>query len=296
MRRTPSEPEPTGPAAGAGETDDEAALEITALPHARHATRLLLTQRVGVARLRRGLVSAVLGGLALVLVVLTPLPQAVWAVWALVAPPPPPSSTVTAASSAVSTPLGSGSVSVSVNVSATKATAVVQSVDWRALQARPLHFPTVAPGGPCPISPAHYFYTDLGLGLGGGPVYPYGFTVDGQLGISVPPRQTASGLVPGVSHVLWAIDPAYRGGALVRGAQLDGQHPVAFNGGYAQISYQGDWSNAPLLHELQLVSFPDTQVEWIVYGSVARLEAPGCYAFQVDGSTFSYILVFRAGI
>src|SRR5215831_14708166 len=122
MRRTPSEPEPMGPAAGEGETDDEADLEITALPHASRATRLLFTQRVGVARLRRGLVSAVLGGLALVLVVLTPLPQAVWA---LVAPLPPPSSTVTAAS----TPLGSGSVSVSVNVSATKATAVVQSVD-----------------------------------------------------------------------------------------------------------------------------------------------------------------------
>ena len=271
MRRTPSEPEPTGPAAGAGETDDEAALEITALPHAPHATRLLLTQRVGVARLRRGLVSVVLVGLALVLVVLTPLPQAVWALVA-----PLPSSTVTA--------------------STKKATVVVHTVDWRALQARPLHFPTVAPSVPCPVSPAQYFYTDLGLGLGGGPVYPYGFTTDGQLSISVPPRQTASGLVPGVYHVLWAIDPAYRGGALVRGTQLDGQHSVAFNGGYAQISYQGDWSNAPLLHELQLVSFPDNRVDWIVYGSEVRLEAPGCYAFQVDGSTFSYILVFRAGI
>jgi hypothetical protein len=103
-------------------------------------------------------------------------------------------------------------------------------------------------------------------------------------------------VVPGFTKLGWAIVPAYGGAVLVRGAQLDGRHPAAFNGGYAQSGYQGDWSDAPLLDELQLVGYPAESGDWTNYGSYVRLEASSCYAFQLDGSNFSSILVFRAGI
>ncbi|MBA2462339.1 MAG: hypothetical protein H0V45_11335 [Actinobacteria bacterium] len=30
--------------------------------------------------------------------------------------------------------------------------------------------------------------------------------------------------------------------------------------------------------------------------SLTRLRAPGCYAYQVDGRTFSYVIVFEARV
>jgi hypothetical protein len=51
----------------------------------------------------------------------------------------------------------------------------------------------------------------------------------------------------------------YAARALVRGYQLDGPNEVRF----------------------------DTP-------SLTRLRAPGCYAYQVDGRTFSYVVIFEA--
>jgi hypothetical protein len=251
--------------------DHEADLKTSALHSLPHDALFHHAQRVGAARLRRLAVSVLLMGLAFALVVVTPLRQAVWS---LVAPIPSATATISAKFSPTDVPTS----------------------DWDALRARPLHFPVLVAGAPCPVSPAHSFDPTFGLGLGSGPVYPFGFTGDSQPGAYDPPHQTANGVIPGFTKLEWAVASAYGGAALVRGAQLDGHHPVAFNGGYVQRGYQGEWSDAPLLTELHLVGFPGGSGGWTGYGSYVRLEAPGCYAFQVDGSAFSYILTFRAGI
>jgi hypothetical protein len=72
------------------------------------------------------------------------------------------------------------------------------------------------------------------------------------------------------NKVLW-VARRYRGPVLIRGAQLDGPNELRFSsvGGRSP----GGWQNRP---------------------STTRLRAPGCYAWQVDGTTFSRVIVFRA--
>jgi hypothetical protein len=84
------------------------------------------------------------------------------------------------------------------------------------------------------------------------------------------------------NKVLW-IAHDYRGPVLIRGAQLDGPNQVRFGLGHTPVremrlssvggSSSGGWQNRP---------------------SATRLRAPGCYAWQVDGATFSRVIVFSA--
>lgn len=70
---------------------------------------------------------------------------------------------------------------------------------------------------------------------------------------------------------------------LIRGRQLDGSHDARFGSGLDPSremrlrsvggSAPGGWQNRP---------------------SYTRLQAPGCYAWQVDGATFSLVIVFKA--
>ncbi|MGE5434131.1 MAG: hypothetical protein ACM3S3_05025 [Candidatus Doudnabacteria bacterium] len=83
--------------------------------------------------------------------------------------------------------------------------------------------------------------------------------------------------------MLWIARRSYRGPVLIRGRQLDGIHNVRFGSGLNPSremrlrsvggSSPGSWQNRP---------------------SYTRLRAPGCYAWQVDGTTFSRVIVFQA--
>ena len=78
---------------------------------------------------------------------------------------------------------------------------------------------------------------------------------------------------------LWAVAPRYRGPLLVRGAQLDGTKVLRF--GLARDSSKQMW-------------WPATSARrWRYRPSLTLIPAPGCYAFQVDGATFSRVLVFE---
>lgn len=150
---------------------------------------------------------------------------------------------------------------------------------WTKLR-RPLHVPHLAPGAPCPVTPATS--TKFGLAQGKGPVWPVlGFP---QLNFFYPvlPQQ---GFYPsnwGGNKILW-IARRYRGPVLIRGAQLDGPNALRFGLDHVPTkemrltsvggSSPGGWQNRP---------------------STTRLRAPGCYAWQVDGTMFSRIIVFKA--
>ena len=84
------------------------------------------------------------------------------------------------------------------------------------------------------------------------------------------------------NKVLW-VARRYRGPVLIRGRQLDGPNELRFGlshvpGREMRLSSvggrsPGGWQNRP---------------------STTRLRVPGCYAWQVDGTTFSRVIVFRA--
>jgi len=86
------------------------------------------------------------------------------------------------------------------------------------------------------------------------------------------------------SKVLWVIAPRYSGPVLIRGRQVDGSKPLWFQLG----------GNQPALPEMQLP--PGTIPGWRAWPSATLLTKAGCYAWQVDGTSFSTVIVFRAVI
>jgi hypothetical protein len=148
---------------------------------------------------------------------------------------------------------------------------------WDYLRARPLAELRIAPGEPCPVT-TETGRTSSHVGLGRGPAYPIG--THNVIAVRMPPPDGWGPEWTGVKRV-WLLDTRYAARALVRGFQLDGPNELRFVRG-------PDWRAEKLLNpirELQVES--DTP-------SLTRLREPGCYAYQVDGRTFKYHVIFEA--
>jgi hypothetical protein len=151
---------------------------------------------------------------------------------------------------------------------------------------RPLHLPRVLPGGRCPASRLHDLGSFVAPGLGTGPVYP---VLGSVLAFVFPPTGGSalfSGSAWGGTKVLWIAASSYRGPVLIRGRELDGPHEVRF--GDARIPAVEMRLSVPGAYS---VGEPAGWREWPSY---TRLQAGGCYAYQVDGTRFSIVIVFRA--
>src|SRR5450755_963835 len=88
------------------------------------------------------------------------------------------------------------------------------------------------------------------------------------------------------ARVTWASSSGYTGPVLIRGRQLGGPGAVGFGEGHAPYD------------ELQLLAAgmgaprgPGGGREWL---SFIRVRSPGCYAYQIDGTSFSSVAVLRA--
>lgn len=158
---------------------------------------------------------------------------------------------------------------------------------WQMLARRPLSLPVLAAGATCPTTPGRS-HGPIGDALGDGPVYVLG----GPLGLEatlryLPPSHFGSEVWGGATSI-FALDPAFRGYVLARGAQLDGTNDVGF----------GDRS-VPEASEHVLVS-PDNLDGWTRHNTFTRVRAPGCYAYQIDGihtedgKVFTQIITFMA--
>ena len=162
---------------------------------------------------------------------------------------------------------------------------------WSALR-RPLHLPTVAPGAACPVSKVdrrvnwramHIFG---GSGIGPGPVYP---GLGGVSGLLWATRDLQYGSKWYGDKVFWFVLPSYRGRVLIRGGRIDAPGRVGFNG----------------------TKTPDTELRIEPYDTVSwsgqprgsrgvpsgvRILTKGCYAFQIDGTSFSRTVVVTADV
>jgi hypothetical protein len=156
---------------------------------------------------------------------------------------------------------------------------------------RPLQLPTVAPGAACPRTAGGLPSPDVAIALGSGPAYP----VLGFEGDHVPPSPKA--VVPLYADerrgsvywhkTLWAVDPAYDGPVLIRGAGIDPPQPMRF---VEPSAAPGGHRNE--VGELEMPA--QASGSWRYGPSITILPGPGCYAFQVDGTTFSKVIVFEA--
>src|SRR5919201_3057 len=157
---------------------------------------------------------------------------------------------------------------------------------WTPLR-RPLHLPKVAPGAHCPTSRVDPLVAWKrinifgGSGVGRGPVYPAlpsAFLMASR-------DQQYGGPWFG-EKVFWYVAPVYRGPVLLRGRRLDGPQRLGFNG---RKRANPELRIAP--HET--VSWGGQPRGSRGVASAVRVLAPGCYGIQIDGTTFSRIVVIR---
>jgi hypothetical protein len=114
--------------------------------------------------------------------------------------------------------------------------------------------------------------------LGSGPAYPVLGTRNGIANLTSEERH--GGLY--WHKTLWAIRPSYRGPLLVRGRRLDSGDVVGFSLGGGRRD-----------DELRLVP-ANARPQWRYAPTDTVFPAVGCYAFQIDGTTFSSSVVFLA--
>ncbi len=157
---------------------------------------------------------------------------------------------------------------------------------WASLRARPLKTSSLTPGQPCPVSPlVDPNPAVFGKARGTGPVYAVGGT---RLGARA------------LNKVLWEADPVYQGAILIRGFRLDGEGVLLFDaaGGnhpaFPRITVQvsnpvRDYAVYPEL-ALSEAGTP-TGAPWRGWPSYTYAAAPGCYAWQVDGSSFTELII-----
>jgi hypothetical protein len=163
--------------------------------------------------------------------------------------------------------------------------------DWAALR-RPLLLPRLEAGARCPVSgvDAHIAWRGInifgGQGIGRGPVYPALGASNGPLWAT---RDDQYGGPWFGEKVFWYVLPSYRGPVLIRGRQIDGGGVVRFNAGrlparelHVPAEESVSWQGQP----------PHSRG----VPSGVRVRAPGCYAFQVDGTSFSRVVVFTADL
>jgi hypothetical protein len=158
------------------------------------------------------------------------------------------------------------------------------SDEWASLRT-PLHLPALAAGARCPVShldariPWKRINT-FGSGIGTGPVYP---GLGDRNGLLFATRSQYGG--PWfAAKVFWYVRPSYRGPVLIRGARLDGAETIGFDAGTlpgAELRIKAG----------QTVSWERQPLGSRGVPSAVRVTAPGCYAFQMDGTSFSRVVV-----
>ena len=154
------------------------------------------------------------------------------------------------------------------------------------LLARPLHFPSLAAGGGCPASSGYtvnnsYF---TGMALGGGPVRVLladrGDILHGRV-------ELGGGDVPHwfALQTLWFAMPGYGGPFVVRGARLGARGPIEVQPGGTGL--------APGTGPLVVSAGPtiNTQDGYRAVPGSTWVKSPGCYAWQIDGTRFTEVLV-----
>lgn len=161
-----------------------------------------------------------------------------------------------------------------------------QQDPWAILR-RPLQTPSLPPVDHCPALTARAVTidsVDIGHVLGTVPLFAKGgltsADTDQGFGTLSPSGDGEVGY-----KTIWYGHPDYDGPLLTRGVQLDGSSAVQFDG---MGSVDG--------RELRLTSDNAGRDQaapgWRLWNTRTIVSQPGCYAWQIDGETFTTIIVF----
>ena len=158
--------------------------------------------------------------------------------------------------------------------------------DWKTLH-RSLHLPPAS--GTCPTSPTTQF-GDWPFSAAA-PVYlmnvgsaPVPGTIDISLS-QVDDKGWRGQKTP------WIVPATYRGPVLIRGRRIDHPGEMRFAKGYGdhldELRFRTGESNGVRGRSQGLPG------RYRLLASATLFRAPGCYAFQIDGASFSSVIVMR---
>jgi hypothetical protein len=161
-------------------------------------------------------------------------------------------------------------------------------IGWAELH-RALHLPQLPPGSACPVSRVdpRVDWDTINIfgrsGIGPGPVYP-GLGGSGGRADANPDQQYGSTWAD--AKVFWYVAPSYRDRVLIRARRVMAPGLLGFNG------------DTKPKDELRIEPYDTVHWDGQPAGSrgiatSVRVLASGCYAAQIDGATFSRIVVFR---
>lgn len=152
---------------------------------------------------------------------------------------------------------------------------------------RPLHFPALRSGEKCPASHGSPVNNSVfgGIALGNGPVRPIiGEQSVGDARRGIADLLTRTSTPPWlVVKTLWFSMPTYQGPFVIRAERLGRPGPIALG-------------ESPIIAPLVVPPGPTLNGGngWRTAPGGTWVKSPGCYAWQVDGLTFSEIVVVRA--
>lgn len=186
---------------------------------------------------------------------------------------------------------------VSSSLSGSGLTVHAAGYSWVALRQRPLHLPALTTGGACPVTPVSQmvFATRTVSGIGNGTVFVASRTMDAH-GVQHADRSDFFHFAAEFRGelVTWYVRLPDVEPVMIRGAQLDGAHILRFDGGIEQPNFSSNLMGGSTLPQLLIASSPDHGSPVAAWSSITRIPASGCYAYQVDTPTSSFVLVFKA--
>jgi hypothetical protein len=156
---------------------------------------------------------------------------------------------------------------------------------WRRLE-RPLRLPGHNQSDPCPISQVDadvdFAKYGAGRGIGPGPVYPAPF--DPIHGSPINSFAVPASWEGGKEAIVML--PSYRGPVLIRGGELGAQ-------GAAITFASNEIPGAPRLpNKGEKLRIPAPRAGSLTH-TFFFLDPPGCFAYQIDGTTFSITVLFE---
>jgi hypothetical protein len=172
-----------------------------------------------------------------------------------------------------------------VAVASTPATVFANSrspTNWAKLH-RPLHLPQPAPGAACPVS-GGVIPRWPGRPLNGrGPAFLMGVG-NAPLGVIDISQSTPRAGGWRGQKTPWAVRWRYQGPVLIRARRIDEAGSVRFAPGHGPDQSELRWP-------ARRTVAPKGPYRW--WASTTYFRAPGCYAFQADGTSFSTVVVMK---
>jgi hypothetical protein len=154
---------------------------------------------------------------------------------------------------------------------------------WSALRRRPLKLPTIPPGSDCFPGKGVIVAPQFGVAYGSGQVYAV-LGAEENATIYYDGSWQEGGWF--YYKVLWIARPTFQGAILVRGQQLDGPNELRFGDGpdpAKELTFITDNQGIP----------SEAWSDWSDWPTQTRFKGPGCYAFQVDTSSSTQVIIFK---